>query len=69
MIPKGTRDGRPVRQGKGVMPGGPDTFAAYGLPWANASNTPFRLFKHYVHEGGGRRGSDGGARSSISPAI
>jgi arylsulfatase len=24
----------------------------YDLPWANASNTPFRLFKHYVHEGG-----------------
>lgn len=22
------------------------------LPWANASNTPFRLFKHWVHEGG-----------------
>ncbi|MCH2601278.1 MAG: arylsulfatase [Pirellulales bacterium] len=23
-----------------------------GLAWANASNTPFRLFKHFVHEGG-----------------
>ncbi len=22
------------------------------LPWANASNTPFRLFKHWMHEGG-----------------
>jgi arylsulfatase len=23
-----------------------------GLAWANACNTPFRLYKHYVHEGG-----------------
>lgn len=23
-----------------------------GLCWANACNTPFRLYKHYVHEGG-----------------
>ncbi len=28
------------------------SFASYGLPWANASNTPFRLYKHWVHEGG-----------------
>ncbi|MCX6634054.1 MAG: arylsulfatase [Acidobacteria bacterium] len=37
-------------------PGAPigtaDSFASYGLPWANASNTPFRLFKHWTHEGG-----------------
>jgi len=52
MIPKVTRDGRPVRQGKGVMPGPADTYIAYGLPWANASNTPFRRYKHWVHEGG-----------------
>ena len=32
---------------------GTDTsFASYGLSWANASNTPFRLYKHWVHEGG-----------------
>ena len=36
----------------GVPPGGADSFLSYGLPWANASNTPFRLFKHWVHEGG-----------------
>ncbi len=36
----------------GVPPGGPDSFMSYGLPWANASNTPFRLYKHWVHEGG-----------------
>jgi len=52
MIPKVTRDGRPVRTGRGVMPGPEDTYVAYGKPWANASNTPFRLYKHYNHEGG-----------------
>lgn len=25
---------------------------AYGLAWANASNTPFSLYKHWSHEGG-----------------
>ena len=34
------------------MPGPADTYIAYGLPWANASNTPFRRYKHWVHEGG-----------------
>ncbi|MBD3266076.1 sulfatase-like hydrolase/transferase [bacterium] len=52
MQPKVTRDGRPVRTGKGVMPGPADTYIAYGKGWANASNTPFRLYKHWVHEGG-----------------
>jgi arylsulfatase A-like enzyme len=33
-------------------PGPADSFTGYFLPWANASNTPFRLFKHWVHEGG-----------------
>jgi arylsulfatase A-like enzyme len=50
--PKQTRDGWPVRQGYGVMPGGPDTFVAYGRGWANVSNTPFREYKHWEHEGG-----------------
>ncbi|MDP8243216.1 MAG: arylsulfatase [Candidatus Hinthialibacter antarcticus] len=52
MQPKVTRDGRPVRTGKGVMPGAADTYIAYGKGWANASNTPFRLYKHWEHEGG-----------------
>jgi len=52
MQPLMTRDGRPVRTGRGVMPGPADTYIAYGLPWANASNTPFRRYKHWVHEGG-----------------
>jgi len=40
--------------GKGfpAMPGPGDTWIAYGEAWANVSNTPFRLYKHYVHEGG-----------------
>ena len=50
--PHQTRDGRPVRKGPGVMPGGADTFVAYGENWANVSNTPFREYKHWVHEGG-----------------
>ena len=25
---------------------------SYELPWANASNAPFRLYKSWVHEGG-----------------
>jgi len=53
-IPERTRDGRPVRVGNTpeVMPGPEDTYQSYGIPWANASNTPFRLYKHWVHEGG-----------------
>jgi len=50
--PRQTRDGWPVRGGIGVMPGGPDTFVAYGRGWANVSNTPFREYKHWTHEGG-----------------
>ena len=52
MVPKFTRDGSPVRNGIGLMPGQADTYIAYGVGWANASNTPFRMYKHWVHEGG-----------------
>jgi arylsulfatase A-like enzyme len=52
MIPHVTRDNKPVLTGEDVMPGGQDSYIAYGLDWANVSNTPFRLYKHYVHEGG-----------------
>jgi arylsulfatase len=52
IIPKQTRDGYPVRQGVGAMPGPADTYVAYGRGWANVSNTPFREYKHWVHEGG-----------------
>jgi len=50
--PMQTRDGRPLLGGPQVMPGGPDTYIAYGKAWANVSNTPFREYKHWVHEGG-----------------
>ncbi len=29
-----------------------NSFHSYGTGWANACNTPFRLYKHYNHEGG-----------------
>jgi arylsulfatase len=54
------KDGRPTRVGNrpGVAPGPADTFMSYDLPWANASNTPFRkwLFRKCsgndaVHQG------------------
>ena len=32
--------------------GGPGTYHSVGSGWANASNTPFRLYKHFNHEGG-----------------
>jgi len=51
-VPAQTRDGYPVRMGKKVMPGPADTYVAYGRNWATVSNTPFREYKHWVHEGG-----------------
>jgi arylsulfatase len=53
-IPKKTADGRPIRIGNNpsVVPGPADTFSSYGIEWAGLSNTPFRLFKSWVHEGG-----------------
>jgi arylsulfatase A-like enzyme len=49
-----TRDGRWVEHGNydHVLPGPEETYQEYGRPWANASNTPFRFFKHWNHEGG-----------------
>jgi arylsulfatase A-like enzyme len=32
--------------------GGPGSLPSYGSGWANASNTPWRQYKHYCHEGG-----------------
>jgi arylsulfatase len=52
IIPKQTRDGFPVLSGRLVPPGTADTYIAYGEGWANVSNTPFRLYKHWQHEGG-----------------
>jgi len=36
----------------GALPGDRGSYVAYERNWANASNTPFRLFKHWCHEGG-----------------
>lgn len=36
----------------GSKPGERGSYVGYLKPWANASNTPFRLFKQYIHEGG-----------------
>jgi arylsulfatase len=50
--PAYSRKGAFIRSGKGVMPGQENTWLAYGEEWGNVSNTPFRLYKHWVHEGG-----------------
>ncbi len=54
IVPTATRDGRPMRIGNSpeIDPGPEDTFTSYGRAWANLSNTPFRLYKRWVHEGG-----------------
>ncbi len=46
-------DGGPVRFGNdpSIIPGSGDTFASYGIEWANVSNTPFRLYKGTNYEG------------------
>jgi len=54
-VPTRTRDGRPIKVGNGnpsVFAGPDDVWQSYGVPWANVSDTPFRLYKHFVHEGG-----------------
>ena len=53
-VPGKTRDGRPVHVGNNpsVLPGPDDVWQSYGVPWANVSDTPFRLYKHFAHEGG-----------------
>ena len=49
-----TRAGEPVHFGNDIdrMPGPEDTYQSYGTAWANLSNAPFRLYKHWIHEGG-----------------
>lgn len=49
-----TRAGEEVVVGNvtSIMPGPENTYQSYGLAWANLSNTPFRLYKHWTHEGG-----------------
>ena len=49
-----TREGDPVVPGNdpALRPGPESTYMSYGRSWANLSNTPFREYKHWVHEGG-----------------
>ena len=53
-LPYKTHDGRPVNRGNkpNVLPGPEDTYQSIGIPWGNCANTPFRLYKHFAHEGG-----------------
>jgi arylsulfatase len=54
-VPSRTRDGRPVAVGNGnhsVFAGPDNVWQSYGVPWANVSDTPFLLYKHFTHEGG-----------------
>jgi arylsulfatase len=54
-MPVRTRDGRkPVRSGNipSILPGPEDTYQSIGIPWGNCTTTPFRLYKHFTHEGG-----------------
>ena len=58
------RPGTGINQGTQALPnklyrgaelaslGGPGSFPSLGSGWANACNTPWRLYKHYGHEGG-----------------
>jgi arylsulfatase len=76
-----TTDGKKlaIRPGNipGLMPGPQTTFQSYGYGWANASNTPFRMFKQYDHEGGSRSplvvswpdGIDPGMVGGWAPAV
>jgi arylsulfatase len=52
-FPIQNREGYPVViMSEKVMAGSDQTYHAYGPAWANVSNTPFREYKHWVHEGG-----------------
>jgi arylsulfatase A-like enzyme len=54
-VPSRTRDGRPIAVGNNnhsVFAGPDNVWQSYGLPWANVSDTPFVLYKHFTHEGG-----------------
>jgi len=49
-----THDGILMQRGNDgkTMPGSEATFQSYGRDWTHVSNTPFRLHKSVVHEGG-----------------
>jgi len=45
-------DGTPGGDHPAIIPGSDKTWMHYGVGWANVSTTPFRLYKHWTHEGG-----------------
>jgi len=54
-VPSRLRDGSRVKVGNEdhtVLAGPEDVWQSYGPQWANVGTTPFRLYKHFVHEGG-----------------
>jgi len=54
-IPSRTRAGRAIKVGNrdhSVFAGPDEVWQSYGIPWANVSDTPFLLYKHFTHEGG-----------------
>ena len=48
----GNAESGPNGRYEGEEPGGPQSIVFLGQNWATVANTPFRKFKHYVHEGG-----------------
>lgn len=54
VCPRMNRRGEPVAAGNdpAVTPGSDRTYQSYGKEWATLSNTPFRMWKRWVHEGG-----------------
>jgi arylsulfatase A-like enzyme len=52
--PSQTRDGRKIAYppSKDVLPGGEETFFYFGPAWANVANTPLRMWKAEMYEGG-----------------
>ena len=54
-VPSQTRDGRHIAMGESdhsVFAGLEHVWQSYGPAWANVSDTPFVLCKHFTHEGG-----------------
>ena len=52
LVPPQTRDGYPVRQGTPWSPGRPTPTSPTAAAGPTCRNTPFRRYKHWVHEGG-----------------
>lgn len=48
----GNAESGPNGKYEGEAPGGPNSNVFLGQNWATLNNTPFRKWKHYVHEGG-----------------